>query len=121
MPVMRDEKSKWFISKSDYESDYFSQYCSGSAYIISGDLIYPMYQNSFQTRFFWVDDFYITGLLTKNLNVTYHNMGSLYVLRGTDLQAQLVDSYSIFGHVQSLTHRYKLWKEILKLRGIKDW
>lgn len=119
MPVMRNKTNKWYVSPEDYPNDYFSIYCSGSAYMITNDLIQPMYNKSLTTKFFWVDDFYTTGLLPKGLNVTYHSLRSLYVLKPTELQNRLVNGYGIFGHVQALATRYKMWKQILKQRNLQ--
>ena len=43
-----------------------------------------------RTPFFWVDDFYLTGLLPMNLSAEYKNLASLYVLKKEEFQ---VDNY----------------------------
>ena len=61
MTVMRDKNSKWYLSKDEFKKDHYGKYCSGSAYILTNDLPQHMYNTSFFLKFFWVDDYYMTG------------------------------------------------------------
>ncbi len=36
--VMRNPRSKWYVSQNDFKSPYFREYCSGSAFIFAGNL-----------------------------------------------------------------------------------
>lgn len=120
MQVVRNPESKWFVPKDEYPDDYFSNYCSGSAYILTGDLLKAFYQKALETKFFWIDDFYVTGLLPRQMDdVNYHNIGSLYALKQAEVRDKLVYNNALFGHIPgSLSLRYKLWKEILNWRGL---
>lgn len=120
MQVVRNPESKWYVPKDEYADDYFSNYCSGSAYILTGDLLKAFYEKALETKFFWIDDFYVTGLLPRHMDdVHYHNIGSLYALKQAEVRDKLVFNNALFGHVPgSLSLRYKLWKEILNWRGL---
>lgn len=120
MQVVRNPESKWYVTKDEYPDDHFSNYCSGSAYILTGDLLKAFYEKALQTKFFWIDDFYVTGLLPRQLDrVNYHNIGSLYALKQAEVRDKLVYNNALFGHIPgSLSLRYKLWKEILAWRGL---
>lgn len=119
MEVMRDMANKWYVAESDYVSSTFSRYCSGSAYIISRDLITQLFNKVSTTKFFWIDDFYATGLLPKDLKVYYHDIRALYVLDSTQLYAKLVEDYAVFGHApDSLSEVYQIWSAIIKQRRI---
>ncbi len=65
MPVIRDKESKWYVSKEDRASDTFTTYCSGSAFFMTADVVSGMYKT---TPFFWVDDYYVTGILIGKMN-----------------------------------------------------
>jgi beta-1,3-galactosyltransferase 1 len=81
MKVMRDPKSKWFLSEQDFKKDYFEKYCSGSAFLVTGDLIFSIYKKSLHMKFFWIDDYFITGLVPNALGYVKHrSLNSLYVL-----------------------------------------
>ena len=61
MVVMREKSSKWYLSKDDFKNDHYGKYCSGSAYILTNDLPQQMYNTSFYLKYFWVDDYFMTG------------------------------------------------------------
>lgn len=118
MRVMRDPKSKWYISKDDYKPDYFSKYCSGSAYILTNDLPKIMFNRSFYTKFFWVDDFYMTGLLANASNVTHEFFNSLYIISPSFVEQRFYgkkSDYTVFGHlIRSINKVYSIWDFILQ-------
>lgn len=121
MKVMRNKKSKWYLSKEEYEPDHFSHYCSGSAYLLTNDLPQIMYNRSFYVKFFWVDDFYMTGLLANASNATLEFYNSLYALTGERLENGFVDKradFSLYGHLSKAASNkmYSFWKRILKRR-----
>uniref|UniRef100_A0A914VJM7 Hexosyltransferase n=2 Tax=Plectus sambesii TaxID=2011161 RepID=A0A914VJM7_9BILA len=119
MVVNRDVNNKWYVSKEEYANDTFPPYCSGSAYIITRDLIRPMYEQSFKIKFMWVDDWYITGALIEALHVEHTSIASLYVLAAAEIRERLVDGYALFGHVGSMNQRAALWKDVLKQKGME--
>lgn len=60
MPVLRDPNSKWYVSKEEYDPDFYTQYCSGAGYIIDVNHLKFMYNVSFYVKYIWVDDFFLT-------------------------------------------------------------
>lgn len=70
MPILRDRKTcmKWCVKRSELPGlSFFPQYCAGIAYVISRQLVKQLYEASKSTPFFWIDDVYVTGLLTKKV------------------------------------------------------
>lgn len=118
MVVMRDKNSKWYLSKDEFKDDVYGKYCSGSAYILTGDLPPSMYDTSWHIKFFWVDDYYITGLLARGVNVTYEFFNSLYIISSNLVDQRFTgkqSDHTVFGHIpNSLNKMYELWNFILK-------
>ncbi|CAF1265666.1 unnamed protein product [Didymodactylos carnosus] len=119
MKVMRDKTSKWYLSKDEYPQDYFSSYCSGSAYFITRDLIDEFYDTSLYVKYFWVDDYYITGLLPRNSRryVTYHFLNSIYIINVDLVEERFLKQIDqlVFGHMpKSINKIYQLWTLIEK-------
>lgn len=116
MKVMRDTKSKWYISPEEFKDDYFSTYCSGSAYIMSSDAVKKMSENSHNTPFFWVDDYYVTGVLVKRSGIQHHRLNSVYYFKG-DAVEQFIEGPKkemlVFAHLHGLTKFYQMWESIL--------
>jgi hypothetical protein len=77
MPIIRQNSSKWFVKADEYRAytNYPAAYCSGFAVLLSPDLIPKLYQAAKSTPFFWVDDFFLFGLLaTRRKSVTYQQL-----------------------------------------------
>lgn len=116
MKVLRDEKSKWYIPKKDFKPDFFPPYCSGSAFILSVDVCEKMYNASFFTPFFWVDDYYITGALAKAINVKQKRWNDFYMLNGkivSDILRNNSKNKYAFFHIGKLNSIYKMWKNLI--------
>lgn len=120
MKVIRDPKSKWYIPYSEFKEDYFPTYCSGSAYIFTADVAVDMYNVSSQIPFFWVDDFYITGLLAQKVGVKHEKFNSVYSLGPSLFLEKFTEENKwrtlVFGHVHNINHMTHVWNQILKER-----
>lgn len=118
MKVLRDKKSKWYIPKEDFEPDYFPPYCSGSAFVFSMDVVRAMYNASFYAPFFWVDDYYITGVLARHIKTKQTRMNQAYILNGRVVVDKLKNDTQnklVFFHVPKLNTIHSMWN-ILKSR-----
>ncbi|XP_046573948.1 beta-1,3-galactosyltransferase 5-like [Haliotis rubra] len=70
----REKLSKWYVKRRDYPFDNYPTYCSGMAYLMSPDVARELYKASENTRFYWVDDVYVTGILALKVNPTFRPM-----------------------------------------------
>ena len=121
MKVIRDSKSKWYLSKTEFKPDYFPTYCSGSAYIMSTDVAMEMYNASMKIPFFWVDDYYVTGLLAEKVGVKHTKFNSAYTLGPNTFLQKFTEKNKwqnlVFGHVHNLNQATHVWSNIMKLHG----
>ena len=118
MKVIRDKKSKWYVSPEEYADDFFSPYCSGSAFVMSADVVKELYKASYYVPFFWVDDFYVTGMLVKRINLQHRRLNDGYILNAKVALEKLTgDNAHVlkFFHVNKMNHFHKMWK-ILRQR-----
>jgi len=106
------------LSKEEFEPDHFSPYCSGSAYILTGDLPKMMYEKSKYLKFLWIDDFYLTGLLIDAVNATHRSFNSMYIVNSGLVESTFSGKkadHIVFGHIPNANNKmYKLWKLILE-------
>jgi beta-1,3-galactosyltransferase 1 len=119
--VVRNKKSKWYVSESEYAGQVYPPYCSGSAWVFSMDLVPRMLNASYTQPFFWIDDFYITGSLAVAVGARFNQMRSLYTVTGYDAdlathERRLLNDRAVFGHFpKSKTQlMWPLWKQILR-------
>ncbi|VDI05263.1 beta-1,3-galactosyltransferase 1 [Mytilus galloprovincialis] len=115
MAVLRDKNSKWYIPKEDFTPDYFPPYCSGSAFVLSTDMTSRMYNASLYEKFFWVDDYYITGMLPSHIKVKQKRLNEAYILNGRVVYDKLVNDTKnqlMFFHVPKLNTIFSMWRLI---------
>jgi len=117
MKVMRDRRSKWYLSPKEFPNDVFPTYCSGSAFIMTPDVASAMYNASFQVPFFWVDDFYVTGLLARAVGVTHQNFNSVYMLSPSAFLQKFTEPNLsltlVVGHVHKINAMKIVWNNVL--------
>jgi len=119
MTVMRT--GKWRVSKEEWPDDSYPTYCSGSAFLMSTDVAVQMHRVSYDVPFFWVDDFYITGLLPLKLGpsvVKHTQFISAYVLNGRLLEEKFTGPQwyqYVFSHVHNLNAIQSVWKTVGRL------
>ena len=70
---VRDPKSRWYISKEDWNQDMYPPYCSGTAYIMTpiiGEILFQTYTSHHLTNSkVWMEDLFLTGILARQANV----------------------------------------------------
>lgn len=67
--VQRSFRSKWRVSPAEYSSTFYPDYCAGWAIIYSPDVILRLYLEAQKSKYFWIDDAFITGILAERLNI----------------------------------------------------
>jgi Galactosyltransferase len=107
------------VTKEEWPEDSYPTYCSGSAFVLSTDVASSMFRISLEVPFFWVDDFYITGLLPLKLgNITHLQFASMYVPDGDLLEVSFTGPqwYTyVFSPVHNLDRIQTVWKTLSML------
>ncbi|XP_035674170.1 beta-1,3-galactosyltransferase 1-like [Branchiostoma floridae] len=68
---IRDRKGKdkkWYLSHKDYPRETFPNYTCGFAYVMSKDIIRPLFQASLTVKYIFLEDVYI-GLCLEKLGI----------------------------------------------------
>ncbi|CAH1773094.1 unnamed protein product [Owenia fusiformis] len=66
-----DPQSKWFTPKSKFHKKTYPDYCSGTAYVLTNDIINALYKAALNTPIFWLEDVYITGILAEKVKAKH--------------------------------------------------
>ena len=61
--------SKWFSATTLFKDKTYPNYLSGSAYVISGDVIIDLYSAATTQKPFWLEDIFITGILAADNDI----------------------------------------------------
>lgn len=84
LPYETPRTGLYAVTRKEYPPKYFPAYVEKFAIIYSNDVVYDLYRKSRTTKFFWIDDVYVTGIVRMQLNV-----------RITDLRPYLISKSSI--------------------------
>ncbi|XP_071503362.1 beta-1,3-galactosyltransferase 1-like [Diadema antillarum] len=62
---IRDPKSKWYMPRETYPGSKYPPFCSGTGYMMSGDMPGRIYQTSLSTPFLYLEDVFVAICLDK--------------------------------------------------------
>lgn len=66
--VIRNERSKYFVPYAQYRPEKWPTYCSGTGYILSGDILRQVYTASLSTPYLYMEDVFVTGLVLRKID-----------------------------------------------------
>lgn len=77
---------KWLVPKEIYDKEVYPPYLSGSAYVMSIDVIQRLYISSTNNSdpILDIDDLYMTGFVTKKFNIEVHDSPEFYLTGSVD-------------------------------------
>ena len=119
VPAVRDGVYKWSVTEEEYSRDVYPPFCPGLAFLLSPDLIPAMWELSLRTKFFWVDDIFLTGLLIEQMqtDIRWVQLGYYYEYKASDIfipgfLRRWFKSNIIFAHISPYSYEiaYFLWE-----------
>lgn len=74
-PIVRDPKSKWYIPPNIFPNmTHFPRFCSGYLVVMTAKTVSALLSRSKYYPLLQVDDIYVFGQLTQNMNVDFINI-----------------------------------------------
>ncbi|XP_078662134.1 lactosylceramide 1,3-N-acetyl-beta-D-glucosaminyltransferase-like [Branchiostoma floridae x Branchiostoma belcheri] len=71
----RGKPNKWYLSKEEYSRETFPNYPCGFAYVMSGDVVRPLYEVSPTVKYLFLEDVFL-GLCLEKLGIEpVHHFG----------------------------------------------
>lgn len=81
----RNEQNKWFVTWEEYPRSIYPSYLSGWYYIMSPKIAAVITDEAIYHPFFWIDDIFVTGLLTEALGIQLKQLPQDYWLEYYEL------------------------------------
>ncbi|XP_030846805.1 beta-1,3-galactosyltransferase 1 [Strongylocentrotus purpuratus] len=105
---IRNPKSKWYVPKKMYSNPRYPSFCSGTGYVMSGDIPARAYNMSLHTRFLYLEDVYM-GLCMKKLKIKMTGHSGFHI----DNQPYKYCAYKrmITTHGKTTTEMYRIWED----------
>lgn len=107
----RDKGSKWYVSEEQYPKTRYPPYTRGSAYIITGDIITPLYNSTSTVTSLFREDVFITGICRKEIGADVINLSGFD--SSSILPEEKIFYARITGHHYSPRDIKEMWKELL--------
>lgn len=118
--------SKWAVTPEEYPNKKYPPNCQGSRIIYSQGAINRLYRQAQITRYFWIDDVQISGIVCLICNISLQDWGPRkYILermltRLRKGEANVPGGYNSMFHLTDLEEDFNvLWKATRNYRTIK--
>lgn len=66
---IRNTTSKYYISPAQFKPTLYPDFNTGPAYVLTNDVIEPLYRESLEGVFFKLEDVYVTGMMASKLKI----------------------------------------------------
>ncbi|VDP43124.1 unnamed protein product [Soboliphyme baturini] len=112
--VQRSKKHRWFVRKTEFPRRYYPPYCSGSNMILTADSVVPLYTTALRTKFLWVDDVFLSGIVAPKCGVKLHKINTITDLLCKDHVVKGTMHKVLFCHVSSRMYLLEwFWKNLM--------
>lgn len=100
--------TKWHVSEKEYPFKEYPTFCKGFGYLMSPEVARTLYAASRFKRFYWIDDVFVTGILSMGMGLTFLPLEKEHSYR-TD-NSSISDR--LFVDIAAHSDGYSLWNSI---------
>lgn len=108
-------EGKWRLDRSVFRFEYYPPFCQGLAFVMSRDLVGPLYDATAYTPFLRMDDVFLTGFAMMRVEGAAKVQMNSYYVRYQELKKMIRDGNWIefvFSHVENPEEIPKLWTSV---------
>ncbi|CAG9822550.1 unnamed protein product [Phaedon cochleariae] len=91
MVPIREPANKWFVTEEEYSLSAYPLFVSGWFYVTTPQTCKNLVNLSNTTRYFWIDDTYVTGILAKKLRIKHYDIKKYFTVHSEFLDCCLDD------------------------------
>lgn len=108
----RDKGSKWYVSREQYPKDKFPIYISGTAYVITGDIITSLYNSTLYVPSLFIEDVYLNGICRERIGAEAFHLSGFDTARSRGKVNGRSFEKRITGHHFSPKDIILMWDEL---------
>lgn len=108
---IRNNKSKYYVSPSQYKPSYFPDFTTGPAYLMTGDTIHDLYATALNKTYLKLEDVFITGIVAQEMKIKRTHANEFMNKRIAFNPCGIQKVISI--HMVKLHEQFDLWKKLL--------
>ncbi|KAG5878755.1 hypothetical protein JTB14_012125 [Gonioctena quinquepunctata] len=94
MVAIREPANKWYVTQDEYEFSTYPPFVSGWFYVTTPQTAGKLVKHSEATKYFWIDDTYVTGILAKQLKIRHYDIGKHFAVHSEYMECCLDDIQS---------------------------
>lgn len=91
MLAIREPANKWYVTQDEYSLPMYPTFVSGWFYITNPNTAEKIYKLSQITKYFWIDDTFVTGILAQKLKVKHYDISKYYAEHSEYMECCLDD------------------------------
>ncbi|VDM50306.1 unnamed protein product [Toxocara canis] len=120
--VQRNSKNKWYVRRNELVGKYYLPYCVGMAIVISGNTAASLLEASTGEGYFWIDDYFITGILAAKTGASFVDLGkkNVVVHESEGSEQDFVSGKILFRLFSNIIHARHIWEKLRKARALSD-
>lgn len=104
----RNPKSKYYLTVEEYPVMFYPLFCTGPAYVLTGDIVHDLYMRALKTAYIKLEDVFLTGIVAKSLGIrriTAHDFFNRRVRFDLCVVKKMISV-----HMVSINEQFELWK-----------
>ncbi|XP_043244310.1 beta-1,3-galactosyltransferase 5-like isoform X2 [Amphibalanus amphitrite] len=106
----RSVKSKYYLSPESFAGKYLPDFVTGPAYVMTGDLVKPLYQATLDAKFLTLEDVLVTGVVADKLHIKRVHAKEFINDRIKADTCKFATSVSV--HMVKFEEQFDIWKRI---------
>lgn len=108
---IRNQKSKYFVSRNQYRPALFPDFMTGPAYILPGNLARDLYKTALDQTYLKLEDVFMTGVVAQKLKIKRFHAAE-FLNKRVPMNACTVQR-AISIHMVKFSEQFDLWKKLL--------
>ncbi|XP_076236621.1 beta-1,3-galactosyltransferase 5 [Calliopsis andreniformis] len=108
---IRNKKSKYYVSRTQFKHAIFPDFTTGPAYLLSTDIIRKLYDTALDQTYLKLEDVFVTGIVADKLGIKRIHANEFLNKRITYNACNVQRSISI--HMVKYSEQFDLWKKLL--------
>ncbi|KZC12529.1 Beta-1,3-galactosyltransferase 1 [Dufourea novaeangliae] len=108
---IRNKKSKYYVSRTQFKNTVFPDFTTGPAYLLSTDVVRRLYEAALDQTYLKLEDVFVTGIVADKLGIKRTHANEFLNKKISYSACNIQRGISI--HMVKYSEQFDLWKKLL--------
>ncbi|XP_076394516.1 beta-1,3-galactosyltransferase 5 isoform X2 [Megachile rotundata] len=108
---IRNKKSKYYVSRTQFKHAVFPDFTTGPAYLLSSDVVRKLYDAALDQTYLKLEDVFVTGIVADKLGIKRTHANEFLNKKISYSACNVQRGISI--HMVKYSEQFDLWKKLL--------